>query len=248
MKYCFLIPLYNHSEVIRDVIIELTTFEMPIIVVNDGSESSVAKYLDTLTSLTPLLTVLHHDKNKGKGAAVQTGFIHADVQGYDYAIQIDADGQHSLNDIKHLLKMSAQFPGALISGNPIYDESVPKHRYWARYITHVWVYIETLSLSLIDTMCGFRVYPIKDCVALIKEVHLGERMDFDTEIMVRLYWRGVNIKFFPTKVIYPENGVSHFNAFEDNVLISWMHTKLFFGMLIRSPILLARKFIHQKHK
>lgn len=231
---------------IRDVIQQLLPFNLPIIIVNDGSSAEVTAYLDNLLSLTPLLTVLHHENNQGKGAAVQTGFSHAAKKGYDYAIQVDADGQHSLNDIKHLLAMSQQAPGAMISGNPVYDESVPKHRYWARYITHVWVYIETLSFSLVDSMCGFRVYPVQACVELMEKVNIGKRMDFDTEIMVRLYWQGVDIQFLPTKVIYPEGGVSHFNAFADNVLISWMHTRLFFGMLLRSPILLARKFNSRK--
>ena len=67
-------------------------------------------------------------------------------------------------------------------------------------------------------------------------------MDFDIEIMVRLFWQKIECRFIPTAVEYPEDGISHFRAFEDNVLISWMHTKLFFGMLIRIPSLLLRKF------
>ena len=67
-------------------------------------------------------------------------------------------------------------------------------------------------------------------------------MDFDVEILVRLHWRGLRIVSLPTKVRYPANGISHFKLVRDNALISWMHTKLFFGMLLRTPILLARKF------
>jgi hypothetical protein len=66
-------------------------------------------------------------------------------------------------------------------------------------------------------------------------------MSFDTEVVVRWVWSGHKIKNMPTKVIYPENGVSQFNAIKDNVLISWMHTRLFFGMLLRSPALLWNK-------
>ena len=69
----------------------------------------------------------------------------------------------------------------------------------------------------------------------------NSNLHFDIEILVRLYWQGVKVTFLPTQVIYPENGVSHFRALHDNVGISWLHTRLFFGMLLRSPKLLWRK-------
>jgi signal transduction histidine kinase len=66
-------------------------------------------------------------------------------------------------------------------------------------------------------------------------------MDFDTEVMVRLYWQGVQSRFLPTRVTYPVDGVSHFDALRDNLRISWMHTRLFFGMLPRIPRLLRQR-------
>ena len=105
----------------------------------------------------------------------------------------------------------------------------------------MWVWIETLSFEIVDSMCGFRVYPLGACEKLLKEVKLGKRMDFDPEILVRLYWRNVPFIFLPSQVIYPENGLSHFQPLHDNVRISWLHTRLFFGMLVRSPWLIAHK-------
>ena len=90
-------------------------------------------------------------------------------------------------------------------------------------------------------MCGFRVYPLAATERLLCQQALTERMDFDIEILVKLYWQGVEILFQPTKVIYPEGGVSHFQAVADNVRITKLHTKLFFGMLKRLPWLLKRK-------
>lgn len=210
--------------------------------VNDASNEEVTTKLITLDENYDSLTLIHHEENQGKGGAVQTGLLYAGNNGFEYAIQIDADGQHSLEDIERLLSLSKQFPNDVISGKPVYDESVPKHRYWARYITHFWVVVETLSMQLKDTMCGYRVYPLKSTVKLVNEVKLGKRMDFDIEILVRLFWRGVKTQFFDTKVIYPESGISHFRALEDNLRISWMHTRLCFGMLLRSPVLIMRKF------
>lgn len=91
-------------------------------------------------------------------------------------------------------------------------------------------------------MCGFRAYPINQTQAVLSKYDIGSRMDFDIEILVRLYWEGCDIDFVETRVIYPENGISHFDALWDNIKISWMHTRLFFGMLPRAPKLIARHF------
>ncbi|WP_394173855.1 glycosyltransferase family 2 protein [Thalassotalea litorea] len=240
MSYCFVIPNFNHTEYLQPLLQELRKYQLPVIMVNDGSDEDASNYFRQLESEYTFLTLVHHQQNQGKGGAVQSGLKRAHQDGYDYAIQIDSDGQHCLDDIEMMLALSKQNPQSVISGMPVYDDSIPRHRYWARYITHFWVMIETLSLQLKDTMCGFRVYPLQPCIELMQATTLGKRMDFDIEILVRLYWRDVPIKFFPTQVIYPENGVSHFKAFKDNVLISWMHTRLVFGMLMRSPLLIKK--------
>ena len=78
-------------------------------------------------------------------------------------------------------------------------------------------------------------------LALVDSVRLGRRMDFDTEVLVRLHWRGVRVVSVPTRVVYPANGVSNFRLWGDNVAISWMHTKLVLGMLIRLPVIIGRR-------
>ena len=90
-------------------------------------------------------------------------------------------------------------------------------------------------------MCGYRVYPLAPVLALLDTVRLGRRMDFDIEILVRLVWRGLRIVSLPTRVRYPEDGVSHFRVLRDNVLISRLHAGLFAGMLLRAPLLLWRR-------
>jgi hypothetical protein len=113
---------------------------------------------------------------------------------------------------------------------------------YGRYATHIWVWINTLSFDIKDSMCGLRVYPVAAVTALAARRSIGARMNFDTDILVRLYWDGLAVVNLPTRVSYPADGVSHFRVWRDNVLISWMHTKLFFGMLPRIPSLLARKW------
>ncbi|WP_085300190.1 glycosyltransferase family 2 protein [Cognaticolwellia mytili] len=242
MSYCIVIPNYNHTILLDELMAKLMQFNLPIIMVNDGSSADATQFFRDLSKKHPNLSVIEHQNNQGKGGAVQTGLRTAFEQGFSHALQVDADGQHDLGDVNKLITESKNFPEALISGKPIYDESIPKHRYYARNITHFWVWIETLSFQIKDTMCGYRVYPLASTVQLLQQKKLGKRMDFDIEVMVKLFWKDIDLRFIDTAVDYPEHGVSHFRALEDNILISWMHTRLFFGMLPRIPQLIFRKF------
>ena len=238
-KPCVVIPCYNHGATMAAVLARLAPFTLPLLIVDDGSDKTTQALLETL--VCDGVTLLRLEKNSGKGAAVKYGLEAAAAQGYSHALQVDADGQHQIEDCPKLLAEAAAWPESLISGQPVYDDSVPKSRLYGRYATHVWVWIETLSLSLKDSMCGFRVYPLAATLKLMRQRSIGKRMDFDSEIMVRLYWAGTPSRFIRTRVTYPQNGLSHFDALHDNLRISWMHTRLFFGMLPRIPSLLARK-------
>lgn len=244
-RFCFVIPNYNHTAAIEQTLAALQQYSYPIILVDDGSSTQTKLFLEDVANKFDVI-LFRRDRNGGKGAAVRTGLQLAYEKGMTHAIQVDADGQHDLDAIEPLLNASKSFPEALISGKPIYDQSISKGRYYGRFLTHFWVYIETLSFSIKDTMCGFRVYPLHDFIKLSERVRLGQRMDFDIEVMVRLFWQGTDVKFVPTKVHYPEDGVSHFHVWNDNWLITKMHTKLVLGMLIRIPMLIRRKFRKEK--
>ncbi|HIB3265515.1 TPA: glycosyltransferase family 2 protein [Citrobacter youngae] len=238
---CVLIPCYNHGAMMSGVLDRLQPFNLPCIVVDDGSDKTTQDELARLAAEYSNLTLIRLPVNAGKGAAVISGIQAAADAGFSHAVQVDADGQHAIEDIPRLLALAKEHPAALISGQPIYDDSVPRSRLYGRWVTHIWVWIETLSLQLKDSMCGFRVYPVAPTRQLTQRVTLGKRMDFDTEVMVRLYWQGNPSYFIPTRVIYPQDGLSHFDALKDNLRISLMHTRLFFGMLPRIPSLLFRR-------
>lgn len=238
---CVLIPCYNHGAMMSGVLDRLQPFNLPCIVVDDGSDKTTQDELARLAAEYRNLTLIRLPANAGKGAAVISGIQAAADAGFSHAVQVDADGQHAIEDIPRLLALAKEHPAALISGQPIYDDSVPRSRLYGRWVTHIWVWIETLSLQLKDSMCGFRVYPVAPILQLAQRVTLGKRMDFDTEVMVRLYWQGNTSYFIPTRVTYPQDGLSHFDALKDNLRISLMHTRLFFGMLPRIPSLLFRR-------
>lgn len=237
---CFVIPNYNHSECFEAVVEELLEFLVPIFVVNDASNEATTRLLRQLERKHPLVKIIERESNGGKGAAVKDGLTFAFESGLSHALQVDADGQHNLADIESFFERSKVEPNAVICGYPEYDESVPLGRLIPRYITHFWVWVETLSFQIKDSMCGFRVYPLSSIGPFLATHRLGDRMDFDIEILVKLYWQATPICFMPTRVIYPENGLSHFSLFHDNWLITKMHTRLFFGMLTKIPQLVGR--------
>jgi glycosyltransferase involved in cell wall biosynthesis len=241
MKVCALIPVYNHGRTVGAVAARLRRLGLPVWLVDDGSQAETAAALDQLAAEAGI-ELLRLPQNQGKGGAMMAGFRAVAQAGYTHALQIDADGQHDADDAATFLALAQANPQALICGAPIYDDSVPRGRLVGRYLTHVWVWINTLGFALRDSMCGFRIYPLAPTLAVLDSEHVGRRMDFDTEIAVRLMWRGVPVLNLPTRVHYPPDGLSHFRMGADNVAISAMHTRLFFGMLWRLPRLLWRKW------
>lgn len=240
---CLVIPIYNHGAAIGATVARLRPHGLPMFIIDDGSDAPTRQVLEEMAQRESLIRLSRLPHNAGKGAAVMHGMREAYAAGFSHALQIDADGQHDTADVPRFLARAQAHPQAVICGAPIYDDSVPRSRLYGRYLTHVWVWIETLSPAIADSMCGFRLYPLAATCDLIDRVAIPTRMDFDIEIIVRLFWAGVAVENLRTRVTYPLDGVSHFDVWRDNLRISRMHTRLFFGMLGRLPWLLGRKIV-----
>lgn len=238
-KPCIIIPVYNHRLKIAHIVNVLLEKGLPCYLLDDGSDAPSQQELETLRSKSGV-TLLRWDQNRGKGAVVCDGLVQAEKDGYTHALQVDADGQHDLSDIAAMLAKSEAHQHSVVSAWRDYAD-MPKGRRNGRRVTDVWVWINTLSLSIKDSMCGFRVYPLKQTCALLAKNNIGRRMDFDTDILVRLYWRGADVEHVKSRTLYSDEIPSHFDLWRDNVRISIMHTRLFFGMLIRFPQLLFRR-------
>jgi glycosyltransferase involved in cell wall biosynthesis len=236
---CALVPIYNHKDTIAAVAGALRSHGLPLLIVDDGSDEATRTVLAGLVA--PGVQVIRLPRNRGKGSAMAAGLMAARDAGYSHALQVDADGQHDVNDVPRFLAEGRAHPRALVCGQAVYDESVPRARLYGRYVTHLCVWLETLSFALRDSMCGYRLYPVDETCAEIDCAPLPARMDFDTEAAVRLIWRGVPVRNLPTRVVYPADGLSHFHMLRDNLRISAMHTRLLLGMLPRAPLLLLRK-------
>ena len=221
-------PFYNHPQNIKALIAALKTYELPVIVVDDGSDEASKQILAELERTEGIL-LLTRAQNGCKGIAMKDGFKFAWEYGFSHVLQIDADFQHDVALIGEFLRQSQAHSQSIVCANPIYGEDAPKSRVYGRKITNFWVAINTLSLGVKDAMCGFRVYPLEQLKKAAAKSKTN-RMEFDIEILVNAVRQGANIRWIDTYVRYEKGGVSHFKMLRDNALISLMHAKCFFSL------------------
>lgn len=227
-KFAFLVPFYNHPQNIKALIAALKAYDLPVIVVDDGSDEASKQILAELERTEGVL-LLTRAQNGGKGIAMKNGFKFALERGFSHVLQIDADFQHDAALIGEFLRQSETYPQSIVCANPIYGDDAPKSRVYGRKITNFWVAINTLSLGIKDAMCGFRVYPLEQLKKAAAKSKTS-RMEFDIEILVNAARQGISVCWIDTCVRYEKGGVSHFKMLRDNALISLMHAKCFFSL------------------
>jgi glycosyltransferase involved in cell wall biosynthesis len=223
---------------------EARRFWSPVWVVVDGSDDGTAEKLLEMAKQDAGLRVMVLPRNCGKGSAVLHGIAAAAAEGFTHALTMDSDGQHPAACIPEFMARSMADPRALVLGNPVFDESAPSIRVKGRKISNWWANVETAGGGIEDTLFGFRVYPIADLIAVMRPQPWMRRFDFDPEAAVRLVWRGLRPINLPAPVKYlrpDQGGVSHFNYLRDNILLTWMHTRLVLESVVRLPFLIWRK-------
>jgi glycosyltransferase involved in cell wall biosynthesis len=242
LKCCVIVPTYNNASTLPQVINDILLYTKNIIVVNDGSTDESRKLLDAYSSIF----IIHLEKNKGKGNALQTGFKFAVAKGYDYAITIDSDGQHSAHDLSKFADTLKNEPGTLVIGARNMDQdSIPGKSSFGHKFSNFWFRVET-GTSLSDTQSGYRLYPIK---ALGNMHFFTSKFEFEIEIIVRAAWKGIPVKCIPVSVYYAPKGerVSHFRPFKDFFRISILNTVLvILALFFFLPRLFIRNFNSKK--
>ena len=240
-----LIPSYNPGRLVYSTVKGARENWAPVWVVVDGSDDGTDKGLLEMAKEDPQLRVIVMPKNGGKGRAVLHGMKLAAAEGFTHVLTMDSDGQHPAVRIPDFMALSQSNPGAMVLGAPIFDSSAPSIRVKGRKISNWWANVETPGVGTIgDSLFGFRVYPIDPLIAVMRGQRWMRRFDFDPEAVVRMCWRGVRPVNLPATVRYfraDEGGVSHFNYLRDNLLLTWMHSRLFFGFLLRLPVLVVRR-------
>lgn len=243
-SHLVLIPSYNTGPTLLETVRAARSHWAPVWVVVDGSTDGSAEPVQRLAAEDPGLRVLVLPVNRGKGAAVLHGLRAAQAAGYTHALTMDSDGQHPAELIPAFMARSTQRPEAMILGRPIFDASAPLLRVRGRRISNWWTDLETLGAGVADSLYGFRVYPIAPLLAVMARQPWMRRFDFDTEAVVRLAWRGVKPinRDAPVKYLRAdEGGVSHFRYGRDNLLLTWMHTRLMLEFVLRLPLLVWRR-------
>lgn len=239
-----LIPSYNPGIKVYDTVSDARQYWSPVWVVIDGSTDGTINGLLAMAAEDDGLRVIVLPTNQGKGTAVLRGMEQASIAGFTHVLTMDSDGQHPQDRIPDFMAASASQPDAMILGEPVFDASAPMLRVKGRQISNWWANLETLWAGIGDSLFGFRVYPIEPLKQVMKGQRWMRHFDFDPEAVVRLCWRGVRPVNLAAEVRYfrqDEGGVSHFHYLRDNILLSWMHTRLFVGFLMRLPILIIRR-------
>jgi len=239
-----LTPSYNPGPKVHDTVRAARAQWAPVWVVVDGSTDDSAERLGTMAAQDPQLRIIVLPENRGKGAAVLEGITLAAAEGYTHALTMDSDGQHPADLIPAFMRASEAAPDAMVLGKPVFDADAPRLRVNGRKISNGWANLETLWAGIGDSLYGFRVYPIAPLMRVMQSQRFMRRFDFDPEAVVRLCWAGVPPVNLDAPVRYfraDEGGVSHFNYLRDNALLTWMHTRLFLGFVLRLPLLILRK-------
>ena len=239
-----LIPSYNPGPKVTETVRAARALWNPVWVVIDGSTDGSTAGLQAMAALDPGLRVIVLPENGGKGAAVLHGIDLAAAQGFTHALTMDSDGQHPSELIPAFMAESARAPDGMVLGVPVFDASAPGLRVNGRKVSNWWANLETLWAGIGDSLFGFRVYPIGPLRAVMHGQPWMRHFDFDPEAVVRLCWRGVRPLNVAAPVRYfspSEGGVSHFRYLRDNLLLTWMHSRLLLGFVLRLPLLLLRK-------
>ena len=243
-SHLVLIPSYNPGPKVLATVRAARAQWAPVWVVVDGRTDGSAEQLQALAVGDPGLRVIVLPENRGKGSAVLEGMAQAAAQGFTHALTMDSDGQHPADLIPAFMAASQAEPQKMVLGKPVFDADAPALRVNGRKVSNGWANLETLWMGIGDSLYGFRVYPIAPLIKIMRANRFMRRFDFDPEAVVRLCWAGVQPLNIAAPVRYfraDEGGVSHFRYLRDNSLLTWMHTRLFLGFLLRLPLLIWRR-------
>jgi len=229
MRPAIIIPVFNHERQIGEVIRQTLRLGLPVVVVDDGSTDSTAEIIDAIAGIT----ILRHSGNKGKGAAIRTGFAAAVAMNCDWALTLDGDGQHNPEDVWTLLDAVKEGPRRLVIGRRRgMDEQdhVPWTSRFGRKFSNFWVWVAG-GPWVEDSQSGFRLYPLPEALQLSIE---ARRYQFEVEILVKAHRQGITTTEVPVRVIYQKRGerVSHFRPWRDFLRNSVTFNRLIWDRLL----------------
>jgi glycosyltransferase involved in cell wall biosynthesis len=231
-RFALIIPLYNHEEKVADVVLGVLKLGWPVFVVDDGSTDSSYERIKAIDGIV----ILRHRENEGKGAAIRTGFAAA-AQVADWAVTIDADGQHHPEDVTHLIRAIPENQRPIIVGRRegMLTPDIPWTSRFGRQFSNFWVRLSG-GPRMTDSQSGMRLYPLPEAMNLKVK---ARRFQFEVEILVKANWRGIPVIEAPIRVTYqPGSGrISHFRPFVDFLRNSSTFSRLIFMRIVIPPFI-----------
>ncbi len=224
------IPVFNHVASVGPLVERTLDQGLRTVVVDDGSTDGT---LDVLARI-PEVRVLRHDRNRGKGAALMTGFS-ALADEADYVITLDADGQHDPADMHHLIEALPPEGRAIVVGcrQGMQGDHIPWTSRFGRKFSNFWVRAGG-GARVQDSQSGFRLYPLPEVLALRPR---ARRFQFEVEILVLAGWHRLPVYEAPVSVVYTAERISHFRPFVD-----FWRNSFTFSRLITQRILIPRRW------
>lgn len=241
MRHIILIPTYNNSSTVCDIVRRALSVCKDVMVVNDGSTD------DTLDRLLALkhdidFELVSYRHNRGKGGALKAGFRRARELNYTHVLTLDADGQHFPEDAPRLIAAGQSNPESIIVGSRTFgDENMPGGNVFANKFSNFWFTVQTLR-CIPDTQSGFRLYPL-DHIGGLRI--LTTRYEAELELLVFSAWRSTKILSVPVRVYYPpaEERVCHFHPTKDFLRITVLNTILcLLAIVYGAPRMLLNSF------
>ena len=231
-RFALIIPLYNHEEKVADVVLGVLKLGWPVFVVDDGSTDSSYERINAIDGIA----ILRHRENEGKGAAIRTGFAAA-AQVADWAVTIDADGQHHPEDVTHLIRAIPENQRPIIIGRRegMLTPDIPWTSRFGRQFSNFWVWLSG-GPRMTDSQSGMRLYPLPEAMNLKVK---ARRFQFEVEILVKAAWKGIPVIEAPIRVTYqPGSGrISHFRPFVDFLRNSSTFSRLIFMRIVIPPFI-----------
>jgi glycosyltransferase involved in cell wall biosynthesis len=225
-RFTFVIPVYNHADLVAQVIKDAQALHFPVFVVDDGSTDDTPNRI----AETKGVQIICHKKNMGKGAALMSGFIAASAVA-DWAITIDADGQHYPEDALKLIAAIPEGVRPIVVGarDSMVGEHVPWTSRFGRKFSNFWVWLSG-GPALLDSQSGMRIYPLPQALYLGTK---ARRFQFEVEILVQAKRKGVSVIEVPVRVNYNPAGsrISHFRPFVDFLRNSSTFARLIFSRI-----------------
>ena len=212
-----LIPAYKPNENLISFIQSLETRGLEVVVVNDGSGEDYLPLFHKIQEQS-LATVIHLEKNQGKGAALKAGLSYLNTVNDDFqVITLDADGQHSIQDALFLLQRSLENEGSLLLGSRAQSKDSPLRSRIGNYITKK-VFSLTTGVKVEDTQTGMRAFS-KQLIPKLLKIQ-GNRYEYEMNMLLDFAKEGIPIREYPIETIYiNDNEESHFDTVKDSIRI-----------------------------